>query len=108
MRCTPLPKTGYELTVFLLISYTFYSIIAWIYATISIIIVSMCGLFGVAIVPFTESKYYQDILRFLVAIAVGTLCGDALMVNLSIRYNCLDLQSNIPKKFKMSTTKTIF
>lgn len=78
-------RTGQRLNFF----YYFFScpilliiILAWIYATISIIIISMCGLVGVAIVPFTKSKCYQDILCFLVAIAVGTLCGDALMVNL--------------------------
>lgn len=58
----------------------FFYILAWIYATISIVIISMCGLIGVAIVPLAKSFAYEHILRFLVAIAVGTLCGDALMV----------------------------
>lgn len=40
----------------------------------------MCGLAGVAIVPLVKSDAYEDILRFLVAVAVGTLGGDALMV----------------------------
>lgn len=52
---------------------------AWLYATISILIISMCGLVGVAIVPLTKSSSYNYILMFLVAVAVGTLAGDALM-----------------------------
>lgn len=46
----------------------------------------MCGLVGVAIVPLVKSDAYQDVLRFLVALAVGTLCGDALMVRFYLLY----------------------
>lgn len=53
----------------------------WLYATVSITIISLCGLSGILLVPLTRSPYYHDILRFLIAIAVGTLCGDALMVS---------------------------
>lgn len=52
---------------------------AWLYATISILIISMCGLVGVAIVPLMRSSSYSTILMFLVAVAIGTLAGDALM-----------------------------
>lgn len=52
---------------------------AWIYASISILIISLCGLIGVAIVPLSKNDSYEDLLQFLVALAVGTLCGDALM-----------------------------
>lgn len=54
-------------------------LLAWLYASISIIIISASGLLGVAIVPFSRSPAYPQLLRFLVALAVGTLCGDALM-----------------------------
>lgn len=57
------------------------NISAWFYASVSILIISMCGLAGVAIVPLVKSDAYQEILSFLVALAVGTLAGDALMVN---------------------------
>ncbi|XP_058831015.1 zinc transporter foi [Topomyia yanbarensis] len=52
---------------------------AWLYATICVTIISVCGLTGVAMVPLAKSVAYDEILRFLVALAVGTLCGDALM-----------------------------
>ncbi|XP_062561363.1 zinc transporter ZIP10 [Armigeres subalbatus] len=52
---------------------------AWLYATVCVLIISICGLAGVAIVPLAKSVAYDEILRFLVALAIGTLCGDALM-----------------------------
>lgn len=54
---------------------------AWLYATVCVFIISICGLIGVAIVPLAKSVAYDEILRFLVALAIGTLCGDALMVS---------------------------
>ncbi|KAH8234889.1 hypothetical protein KR032_005111 [Drosophila birchii] len=52
---------------------------AWIAASISMIILSACGLLGILLVPLMKTAAYQEILKFLVSIAVGTLAGDALM-----------------------------
>uniref|UniRef100_A0A336MYD4 CSON007517 protein n=1 Tax=Culicoides sonorensis TaxID=179676 RepID=A0A336MYD4_CULSO len=52
---------------------------AWIYASLSISIISACGLFGLLIIPIAKSTNYNILLGFLVAIAVGTLLGDSLM-----------------------------
>lgn len=41
--------------------------------------VSLCGLLGVAVIPIMQRVFYQQLLQFLVALAVGTLCGDALL-----------------------------
>lgn len=54
-------------------------IIAWIYASASIFILSACGLLGILLVPLMKTVAYQEILNFLIAVAVGTLSGDALM-----------------------------
>lgn len=51
----------------------------WLWATLSIIVISLCGLLGVAVIPVMQKTYYQQLLQFLVALAVGTLCGDALL-----------------------------
>ncbi|PNF31147.1 Zinc transporter foi [Cryptotermes secundus] len=51
----------------------------WLYATLSIVVVSLCGLLGVAVIPVMQRVFYQQLLQFLVALAVGTLCGDALL-----------------------------
>jgi len=42
-------------------------------------VVSLCGLLGVAVIPVMQRVFYQQLLQFLVALAVGTLCGDALL-----------------------------
>lgn len=51
----------------------------WIYSTLAVLGVSLCGLLGVAVIPCMDKHFYQHILQFLVALAVGTLCGDALL-----------------------------
>ncbi|XP_055612078.1 zinc transporter foi [Uranotaenia lowii] len=51
----------------------------WLYSTLAILGVSLCGLLGVAVIPCMDKHGYQHVLQFLVALAVGTLCGDALL-----------------------------
>lgn len=51
----------------------------WLYSSLSIFAISACGLLGVAVIPIMHKTYYNHILQFLVALAVGTLCGDALL-----------------------------
>ncbi|XP_063376407.1 zinc transporter ZIP10 isoform X1 [Cydia fagiglandana] len=51
----------------------------WIYASLSILVISATGLLGVAVVPLLKSAIFSQVLHFLVAVAVGTLCGDALL-----------------------------
>lgn len=53
--------------------------LVWVYASLSILGISLCGLLGVAVIPFMDKQYYHHILQFLVALAVGTLAGDALL-----------------------------
>lgn len=51
----------------------------WLYSCLSIAVISACGLLGVAVIPIMHKTYYNHLLQFLVALAVGTLCGDALL-----------------------------
>lgn len=53
-------------------------------AIVSVTIISLCGLVGVGMVPLARFAFYYEMLRFMIAIAVGTLCGDALMVSKKI------------------------
>lgn len=51
----------------------------WIYATIALIGISLCGLFGVIVIPIVDKNYYFYVLQYFMALAVGTLTGDALL-----------------------------
>ncbi|PNF42924.1 hypothetical protein B7P43_G11841, partial [Cryptotermes secundus] len=52
---------------------------AWLYATLSVLTISLIGLLGVAMVPLVQKTCYQQLLHFLVALAVGCMSGDALL-----------------------------
>lgn len=45
----------------------------------SIIVISLCGVFGIMVVPIMQRVLYQHLIQFLIALAVGTLTGDALL-----------------------------
>lgn len=51
----------------------------WIYASASVLGVSLCGMLGFAVIPCMDKSFYNTMLQFLVALAVGTLAGDALL-----------------------------
>ncbi|CAH2056474.1 unnamed protein product, partial [Iphiclides podalirius] len=60
-------------------AYTKNMFAVWLYSSLSITAISACGLLGVAVIPIMHKTYYNHLLQFLVALAVGTLCGDALL-----------------------------
>jgi len=51
----------------------------WLAATGAIIAIALCGIFGVLIIPLMQQVFYQHLIQFLIALAVGTLVGDALL-----------------------------
>lgn len=53
--------------------------IVWIWSTVAVVIISAVGLLGVAVVPLVNKTYYNDVIQFLVALAVGCLTGDAFL-----------------------------
>lgn len=51
----------------------------WGYSIIAVVIISLVGLLGVAVIPIMQKVFYNHLLQFLVALAVGALSGDALL-----------------------------
>jgi len=51
----------------------------WIAALGSILVISLCGVFGVLVIPLMQKTYYQHLIQLLIALAIGTLTGDALL-----------------------------
>ena len=51
----------------------------WLAASGSIFIISLCGIFGVLVIPIMQRLFYQHLIQFLISLAVGTLAGDALL-----------------------------
>lgn len=51
----------------------------WLASTGSILAISLCGVFGVMVIPIMQKVFYQHLIQFLVALAIGTLAGDALL-----------------------------
>ncbi|XP_075904601.1 zinc transporter ZIP10 isoform X2 [Nelusetta ayraudi] len=53
--------------------------IVWLSGFVSITIISLLSLLGVVLVPILRQSCFKFLLTFLVALAVGTLSGDALL-----------------------------
>lgn len=70
--------------------------LVWLYATLALVGISLCGLFGVIVIPIIDKNYYFYVLQFFMALAVGTLTGDALLHLLphSMRATSEDLSRN--------------
>ena len=51
----------------------------WGFSCLSVVITSLVGLLGVAVIPIMHKVFYNHLLQFLVALAVGALSGDALL-----------------------------
>ncbi|KAL4623366.1 zinc transporter ZIP6-like, partial [Arapaima gigas] len=52
---------------------------AWIGGVVSITIISLLSLLGVILIPLMNRIFFKFLLSFLVALAVGTLSGDAFL-----------------------------
>ncbi|KAK7092500.1 hypothetical protein V1264_008236 [Littorina saxatilis] len=53
--------------------------LVWVYSSVAVLVISLVGLLGVAVIPVMRRLFYKNLLQFLVALAVGALCGDALL-----------------------------
>jgi hypothetical protein len=53
--------------------------LVWGYSTLAITIISLSSLLVIAIIPLLGKSFYNKIMSFLVALAIGCLTGDALL-----------------------------
>lgn len=51
----------------------------WGYGVLSITVISLTSLLAIAVIPLIGRSFYKKLMSFLVALAVGTLAGDALL-----------------------------
>lgn len=51
----------------------------WLYSSLAILIISLCGLFSVAVIPIMQKWFYHTLLQYLVGLAIGSLSGDAML-----------------------------
>ncbi|GAA38511.2 zinc transporter ZIP10 [Clonorchis sinensis] len=51
----------------------------WAASIIAIVVISAVGLLGVAVVPLVQKMFFNQVIQYLVAVAVGTLTGDAML-----------------------------
>lgn len=66
----------YQLYAF---SFALFCLPAWVGGFIAISIISFLSLLGVILVPLMNRVFFKFLLSFLVALAVGTLSGDAFL-----------------------------
>ncbi|XP_052089469.1 zinc transporter ZIP6-like isoform X1 [Mytilus californianus] len=51
----------------------------WGFSCLSVTVISLVGLLGVTVIPIMQKVFYNHLLQFLVALAVGALSGDAML-----------------------------
>jgi len=54
-------------------------VLVWGFSLLSCLIISAVGLLAVAIIPLMQKVIYNHLLQFLVALAIGSLTGDAVL-----------------------------
>jgi len=47
----------------------------WLFSSLSVIAIALCEVFAVLVVPIMQRVFYQHIIQFLIALAIGSLLG---------------------------------
>ena len=53
--------------------------VVWGLAIGAVLIIAVCDIFAVLSVPIIQRLFYQHLIQFLIALAVGSLLGDAIL-----------------------------
>ena len=51
------------------------SLNVWLFSFLSVIAIALCEVFAVLVVPIMQRVFYQHIIQFLIALAIGSLLG---------------------------------
>ena len=57
----------------------FFFTTVWVASVVAVLIISAVSLLGLALVPLVNKAFYNEVIQFLVALAVGCLTGDAFL-----------------------------
>lgn len=101
---SPLKYDRYRYSITDISNQNFSLISVWGYSSLAIFIISLVGLLGVAVIPIMQRVFYNHLLQFLVALAVGALSGDALLhliPHVSFSAHCF-------KDFKMQERQVLY
>ena len=44
------------------------NVLTWLHASLAVVLISLCGIFGVLIIPIMQKLFYQHLLQFLIAL----------------------------------------
>ena len=47
-------------------------VLTWLHASLAVVLISLCGIFGVLIIPIMQKLFYQHLLQFLIALGKVT------------------------------------
>jgi hypothetical protein len=79
---------------------------AWGYGFLFVTIINICSLSGAVVLPCMNKTFYQKVLIFLVALAVGSLAASGLLVLIPEVSSYWFLKKNSVFNYKITVIKS--